>query len=108
MAHTRRWRPVKAKDKKVTMERVAEAEDPGDSYNQPAPEPGGVEVPSAAAPPNVLMAGHVVVAGTHKVTLAVTASHAGPNFMMLGITEARLLAKSLIEWAQYADDANKK
>ncbi len=63
-------------------------------------------VPAPAPIPNVIMAGAVEMAGTHKVTMGVTTHTAGPNFLMLSITEARLLAKSLNEWAQHAEDKN--
>lgn len=63
-------------------------------------------LPEPAPTPNVVMAGAVQIGNTHRVTMAVTTPSPGPNFLMLGITEARLLAKSLMEWAQYAEDRN--
>ena len=79
-------------------------------YSGVAPEPDnrntGSSLPTAAPVPNVIMAGSVELNGTHRVSLAVTTTIPGPNFLMLGITEARLLAKVLMDWAQYSEDRN--
>ena len=75
--------------------------EPTKAVTEPVPQ-----APAPAPVPNVVMAGAVEIGATYKVTLAITAQSPGPNFLMLGITEARLLAKSLTEWAQYAEDRN--
>lgn len=69
------------------------------------PVPATVEEePAPIVPVNMLMAGHIEQGVTHKVSLVVSASNPGPNIIAMEIAEARLLARSLMEWAQYAED----
>lgn len=90
------------------------AEDPGDSYNNAPEEP--LDVGSAPKPDPVTgwtaqegnigltLAGVALVNGTHKVTISFFAPTPGAQLVALGTNEARLLARSILDWANYVDD----
>jgi len=103
------WRAVK--NRAPTAEYPGE--DPGDSYNaqpEPEPEPELEVKPDPAAgkwnesPVGLTLAGFSSVAGTHKVTVSFFATSPGAQLIALGTNEARLLARSIVDWANYCDD----
>lgn len=95
--------------------------DPGDSYNNPPEEP--VDVGSSGPDPQfevksdpdagkwkakeadvgITMAGFSIVNGTHKVTVSFFATTPGAQLVAMGSNEARLFAKSIMDWADYCD-----
>ena len=105
------WRHVKdipadtlARDLKEFLDKA-----PASTSPEPTAEPvDASNVPTeGAAPyvqPNVTMAGFTRVVEGYRVTMAFHAPAAGPCMLVLGSVEARLLARSLMEWAQYCDD----
>lgn len=62
--------------------------------------------PVVTPPPSHTLVGMTNIAGTHRVSLGFTAQAPGATIVVMGISEARLLAKSLLDWAQLAEDHN--
>lgn len=60
--------------------------------------------PPPAPIPGLTLAGFSSVAGTHKVTVSFFATTPGAQLVAMGSNEARLFAKSIMDWANYCDD----
>lgn len=56
--------------------------------------------------PSHTLVGMTLINGTHRVSVGFTAPAPGAAIVIMGISEARLLAKSLLDWAQLAEDHN--
>ena len=100
------WRHVKdipadtlAKDLKEFLDKA-----PASTSPEPTAEPANAQSEAQAPPANVTMAGFSNTAEGHRVTMAFHAPAPGACLLYFGTNEARLLARSILEWAQYCED----